>query len=139
LADGKSIAETLMGDPEAQKLLLEQYMAMNPNASPEEMMAWLNSDNAVLPSFTPENMMQLWGQDYKDGYGTVLNEDGSYMTYEAWDDAVSTKIREDFANMQAANPEAFKDAFETWLRGQEGFEDVELTDENFDEYYGKYG
>jgi hypothetical protein len=45
LADGKSIAESLMGDEKGQTALLAKYLTNNPNASKQDALDWLHNQD----------------------------------------------------------------------------------------------
>lgn len=125
LADGKSIAESLMGDTESQAALLSQYFQNNPNATNEEATAWLRNRNLSqnAPEFTPDSWsLSNWSQSRgifsvanrnKSQEGTSNEFASSASQWEMW---VNDRFRDTWDQMDAtARKEAGVETYDAYV------------------------
>lgn len=103
LADGKSIAESLMGDQEGQTALLAKYLTNNPNASKQDAMNWLHNQNLSQTSaeLTPEKWSS---KDWSNARGmfSVANRygDDNYATTQGqWEQWVKDRFTKEWNKM----------------------------------------
>lgn len=125
LADGKSIAESLMGDTESQAALLSQYFQNNPNATNEEAVAWLRNRNLSqnAPEFTPDSWsLSNWSQ--ARGMFSVANRYASQegtnrefaRTVGTWENWVNDRFRDTWNQMDATTrQEAGVETYEQYV------------------------
>ena len=103
LADGKSIAESLIGDTESQAALLSQYFQNHENATNEEAMAWLRNRNLNqnADEFKPDSWsLSNWSQTR--GIFSVANKNASQegtnnefaKTTSQWENWVNGRFQE---------------------------------------------